>query len=50
MGGRRGYAGLATYGYNHIQETTGLPEDASKKLPVVHRIFSNLKENLGDGA
>lgn len=41
--GWMGYRGLRRYGYKHIIEPVGSPEEASKKFPRVHRIFSNLK-------
>jgi transposase-like protein len=41
--GWRGYLGLDRLGYKHVVEPLHKPEEASKKLPRVHRIFSNLQ-------
>lgn len=44
--GWRGYAGLKELGYNHQPINLKTPEDASKELPRVRRVFSNLQSWL----
>lgn len=41
--GWRCYAGLKALGYDHQPITIDKPEDASKELPRVHRVFANLQ-------
>ena len=41
--GWRGYAGLKALGYDHQPVTLDTPEDASKEMPRVHRVFANLQ-------
>ncbi len=38
-----GYNGLKRFGYNHKPVRLNIPEDASKQLPKIHIVFSNLK-------
>jgi transposase-like protein len=39
----RGYASLRKKGYDHQPTTQGDPQNASRLLPRIHRIFSNFK-------
>jgi len=41
--GWKGYSGLKELGYEHRPTILKRPEDASRKLPRIHRLFSNLK-------
>lgn len=44
--GWSGYKGISRLGYVHIVKQIDKPEEASKKFPRVHRVFSNLKSWL----
>ncbi|MBU1356862.1 MAG: IS1595 family transposase [Candidatus Edwardsbacteria bacterium] len=44
--GWKGYNGLSKIGYVHKLMRLDSPEDASKKLPRVHRVFANLQSWL----
>lgn len=44
--GWEGYNGLRKAGYRHFPVVEGTPERASKILPHIHRVFSNLKSWL----
>lgn len=41
--GWRGYSTEALYGYEHICQIQGKPEDAKELAPHIHKIFGNLK-------
>ena len=42
----KGYNNISRYGYKHVPFAIDKPEDASRKLPRIHWVFSNLKSWL----